>query len=152
MALTDATPTAGGTPPPDLGGAACRAAYFLPPDRRTVGRARHLVTEQLGLWGVAPDDCDTAVLVVSELLTNAVLHTNSRRVACTLGATPDLVLIQVTDDGSGPSAPRTRRAGSRDEAGRGLLLVRALSEHWGVGVAEYGGGRTVWATLRTARP
>ncbi|MFE9923737.1 ATP-binding protein [Streptomyces sp. NPDC005774] len=152
MALTDATPTAGGTPPPDLGGAACRAAYFLPSDRRTVGRARHLVTEQLGVWGVVPDTCDTAALVVSELLTNAVLHTSSRRVACTLGATPDLVLIQVTDDGSGPSVPRTRRADARDEVGRGLLLVKAVSERWGVEVAEYGDGRTVWATLRTTRP
>ncbi|MEU1691092.1 ATP-binding protein [Streptomyces hirsutus] len=151
MVLADATPTAGGTPPPDLGGAACRAAYFLPADRRSVGRARHLVTEQLGVWGVVPDDCATAALVVSELLTNAVLHTRSRRIACTLGATPDLVLIQVTDDGSGPSAPRTRRAGPRDEVGRGLLLVKAVSEHWGVGGAEYGDGRTVWAMLRTAR-
>ncbi|MFD3821094.1 ATP-binding protein [Streptomyces sp. NPDC058625] len=151
MALTDATPTAGGTPPPDLGCAACRAAYFLPADRRTVGRARRLVTEQLGSWGVDPDGCDTAALVVSELLTNAVLHTSSRRISCTVEATPELVLIQVTDDGSGPSVPRPRRAGYRDEVGRGLLLVKTVSERWGVSCAEYGDGRTVWAALRTTR-
>lgn len=151
MALTDAAATTGDTPPPDLGPTARRAAFFLPADRKAIGEARHLVREQLGNWGIGPDGCATAALVVSELFTNAVLHTNSQTIACHVEATPDQLLIQVADDGSGPSTLMPQRAKTHDEMGRGLLLIQAVSQRWGAGPTEGGDGRIVWATLHTNR-
>ncbi|MFC4463978.1 ATP-binding protein [Streptomyces xiangluensis] len=151
MALNDATTTTGDTPPPDLGTTTRCAAFTLPADGRAVAEARHLVREQLSNWGTDPDGCDTAALVVSELFTNAVVHTSSQAIACNVEATPDQLLIQVTDDGSGPSTPMPQRANTHDEDGRGLLLVKAVSERWGVGPAEDGDARNVWATVRTNR-
>ncbi|MEV0220720.1 ATP-binding protein [Streptomyces sp. NPDC050704] len=119
----------------------------MPADGRSVGEARHRVTEQLSTWGIDPDGCDVAALVVSELFTNAVVHTISRVITCKLVATSDQLVIQVTDDGNGHSAPSPRRAGLDDEEGRGLMLVKTVSECWGVGPAEGGDGRGVWAAL-----
>jgi serine/threonine-protein kinase RsbW len=151
MALSDATTATGDTPRPDLGTAARRAAFFLPAEGKAVREARHLVLEQLRAWGIGSDVCDTAALVVSELFTNAVVHTSSQAIACNVEATRDQLLIQVTDDGSGPSTPMPQRANPHDEVGRGLLLVNGVSERWGVSPAEDGDARNVWATVRTNR-
>ncbi|WP_405537563.1 ATP-binding protein [Streptomyces sp. NBC_00075] len=141
MALSDATTT--GAPPPVLEGTAHRVVFDLPADGQAVGEARHLTLAHLRSWGIGSDGCDTAVLVVSELFTNAVIHTSSKTVTCSLGATSDQLLIQVLDDGSGHSAPNFQKAGLRDEGGRGLILVKSMTERWGV-------GRVVWATLPVA--
>lgn len=149
MALPDAATTTGESTPPDLGIAARHAAFLLPAERRSVGEARHRVVEQLGTWGIRGEGCDTAALVVSELFANAVIHTSSRTIAFNLGATPEQLLIQVADDGSGPSTPMPQRADSDAEFGRGLLLIQSMTERWGVGPVEDGAAdRIVWATVR----
>ncbi|MEU6379268.1 ATP-binding protein [Streptomyces sp. NPDC046909] len=148
MALPDAATTTGDTTPPDLGTAARHAAFLLPAERRSVSEARHRVLQQLRAWGILAEGCDTAALVVSELFANAVIHTSSRTIAFNLGATPEQLLIQVVDDGSGPSTPRSQRADTDAEFGRGLLLVQSMTERWGVGPVEDGAGRIVWATVR----
>ncbi|MGI3224534.1 ATP-binding protein [Streptomyces sp. GTA36] len=145
MALTDATSTTG--PPPALGSSARRATFVLSADVRAVGEARCRVLEHLSSWGVNRDGCDIAVLVVSELFTNSVVHTVSRMITCHLGATPDKLLIQVTDEGNCESVPTPQRASLHDEAGRGLMLVKAVSRRWGVSPTEDGDGRTAWAEL-----
>ncbi|MEV1083477.1 ATP-binding protein [Streptomyces sp. NPDC050211] len=146
MALTDAAIS--GDPPPTLDTAARRRAFVLPADGTAVGEARHLVLEQLRDWDITSDGCDTAVLVVSELFTNSVIHTNSEAITCNVGATDDQLLIQVADDGSGQTEPTPRQAHPHAEEGRGLMLVKALSERWGVAVAGQREIRVVWATLR----
>ncbi|HXZ64149.1 MAG TPA: ATP-binding protein [Streptosporangiaceae bacterium] len=117
------------------------------PESATV--ARRLAQELLGDGHPA---ADTAMLLVSELVTNSVLHSQSRRPGATvtvaLCAGPSSVLIQVRDDG-GPSEPRLLTtkgpAAAGAEHGYGLLLVDALAETWGT--LSTTGGRVTWCRL-----
>ncbi|NEY35309.1 ATP-binding protein [Streptomyces sp. PRKS01-65] len=112
-------------------------------------QARRLTRARLTGWSVCEDTCDTAALVVSELVTNAIVHTAGRRVVCELHDGDDLVRIAVRDEGCGAGRPEAARRRPEDEHGRGLLLVDALSHAWGA--QEHGPGLLVWAELpRTA--
>ncbi|WP_399226834.1 ATP-binding protein [Streptomyces sp. TRM49041] len=123
-----------------------RFAFELPARAEAVARARRLATERLGLWGIEGDVRDTAELVVSELFTNAVVHTASGRVVCELRDRGEHVRIAVHDEGCRVTGPRPRSA-DREECGRGLLLVEAVSSAWGSHDARHGAGRVVWAEL-----
>src|ERR1044072_4526385 len=57
----------------------------LPATPASVGQAREHVRQILDAWGAGRELCDDAVLVVSELVTNALTHTGSDRVVCRLG-------------------------------------------------------------------
>jgi hypothetical protein len=108
-----------------------------------------LTRARLTGWSVCEDTCDTAALVVSELVTNAIVHTAGRRVVCELHDGDDLVRIAVRDEGCGSGRPAAARRRPEEEHGRGLLLVDALSHAWGA--HEHGPGLLVWAELpRTA--
>ncbi|MFC9732398.1 ATP-binding protein [Streptomyces roseolus] len=122
-----------------------RFAFELPARTESVSRARHLTEERLLLWGRGPEIRDTAALVVSELVTNAVLHTASSRIVCELRQGADSVRIAVRDEG-GPAGPRIRDCGA-DERGRGLLIVDALCEAWGAERTGHGTAQIVWAEL-----
>jgi len=84
-----------------------------------------------------------ASLVVSELVTNAVIHARS---ACSVRLTwrDDAVRVDVSDDGDG--SPDPQLASEYDEEGRGLFLISAMSTAWGVEPAD-GGGKSIWAEL-----
>ncbi|MFF8382766.1 ATP-binding protein [Streptomyces kanasensis] len=123
-----------------------RFAFELPARAEAVARARRLVTERLVLWGLAGELGETAELVVSELFTNAVVHTGSGRVVCELRDRGRHVRIAVHDEGCAVAGPRARPA-DREECGRGLLLVDAVSSAWGSHDARHGAGRVVWAEL-----
>jgi hypothetical protein len=86
-----------------------------------------------------------AALVVSELVTNAIVHTTSRRVVCELHDGEDLVRIAVRDEGCAPGEPHPSPRRPEEEHGRGLLLVDALCHAWGA--HEHGPGLLVWAEL-----
>jgi len=76
---------------------------------------------------------DDAVILLSEAMTNSVIHTRSTAIEVTVHTDVDgRLLITVTDEGSGtiPTAP-TRPADDLAESGRGLHLVRVLSARWG---------------------
>ncbi len=109
-------------------------------------QARHLTRARLNGWSVCEDTCDTAALVVSELVTNAIVHTASRHIVCELHDDDELVRIAVRDEGCAPGQPHPSD-GQRpdDEHGRGLLLVDALCDAWGA--HEHGPGLLVWAEL-----
>ncbi|GGS65949.1 hypothetical protein GCM10010238_63490 [Streptomyces griseoviridis] len=113
-------------------------------------QARRLTRARLTGWSVCEDTCDTAALVVSELVTNAIVHTASRHIVCELSDRADLVRIAVRDEGCAPGQPQpSSRRQAEDEHGRGLLLVDALCHSWGA--QEHGPGLLVWAELpRTA--
>jgi anti-sigma regulatory factor (Ser/Thr protein kinase) len=85
---------------------------------------------------------DRALLVLSELVTNAVIH-GTGPISVDLAIDDELILVRVTDHGGGTVALRHP---ARDEpGGRGLLIVDELAEQWNV---EHGPGRTtVWAQL-----
>ncbi|WP_050375614.1 ATP-binding protein [Streptomyces acidiscabies] len=149
MALPDTTTS--GTPPPELTNAAHRVDFVLLATAESVAGARSRVHRALDAWCIPADSRDTAALVVSELVTNAVTHTNTRTVTCVLEATEYHVLLQVEDHGTGPSAPALQHADPQGERGRGLLLVEAVSQFWGATSPDSGaGGRVVWAILNTA--
>jgi anti-sigma regulatory factor (Ser/Thr protein kinase) len=90
---------------------------------------------------------DVAVLVMSELVTNAVRHGDGdivTRVALVAGE----VRIAVTD--SGAALPELLPADPHRVGGVGLLIVDRLADRWGVD--RFPGGKTVWATLPSTRP
>lgn len=96
-------------------------------------------------WSICADTCDTAVLVISELVTNAIVHTASSRVVCELHDHDDTVRIAVQDEGCAPDEPHPSPQRPEEEHGRGLLLVEALCQAWGA--QEHGSGLLVWAEL-----
>jgi anti-sigma regulatory factor (Ser/Thr protein kinase) len=121
-----------------------RDVFHLPAHGTSVAAARNRVGERLRQWGVDEPVHDDVALVVSELFTNALVHTDSAEIICRLQTTEQIVYLAVTDQGHGPTGPEIREPDT--ESGRGLLLVSALTELWGVST-EYGRGRTVWAIL-----
>ncbi|MFI9241171.1 ATP-binding protein [Streptomyces sp. NPDC053086] len=128
------------------GGAAERRFRFeLAAHPGSVARARHLTHARLSGWAVCADTCDNATLVMSELVTNAIVHTASDRVVCELHDHDDMVRIAVRDEGCAPGEPHPSPQRPDEEHGRGLLLVDALCRAWGA--QEHGPGLLVWAEL-----
>ncbi len=120
---------------------------------RSASEARRLTRERLAGWPVCADTREAADLVVSELVTNAIVHTTSRRITCELRSVREgeCLRIAVRDEGHSGSGPHPGEGRPAEEHGRGLLLVAALSTAWGALEAETGTGLTVWAEL-PARP
>lgn len=123
--------------------------FELPASASAVSEAREWVHGRLKHWDLPEDMGHTAQLVVSEFFTNAVVHTGSGQVRCRLRAHGERLRIEVTDEG-GDGEVVPREADAEDVNGRGLQLVNALAEQWGV---TGGGipGRVVWAELRRPR-
>ena len=97
------------------------------------------------------DVMDDLRLVVSELVTNAVLHSRpgpEARVGMTIDATADRVRLEVVDQGTSFVEGGGHPAAS-DDHGWGLLIVERLVSRWGV---LRGPGTTVWAELALAAP
>ncbi|WP_393084603.1 ATP-binding protein [Streptomyces sp. LN704] len=122
-----------------------RFRFELAAHPASVAQARHLTRARLTGWAVSDDTCDTAVLVVSELVTNAILHSASRRVVCELHDNDDLVRIAVRDEGRAPGEPHPSPQRPDEEHGRGLPLVAAVCRAWGA--QDTGPGLLVWADL-----
>lgn len=101
--------------------------------------ARRFVQEALAQWDL-DELTDTVILLVSEVVTNAVVHAESD-VEVLVRLTADAACVEVTD--SSDSALVPRQATSDDTSGRGLALVESLARRWGVRRAP-GGGKTVW--------
>jgi anti-sigma regulatory factor (Ser/Thr protein kinase) len=119
-----------------------------PSTRRTVARARRELVAVLEVWGLGKLQ-DAAALVLSELVTNAVVHARSPRgrlIETRLLRLDDgRVRIEVHDANGCPPVPRA--SGDTDEGGRGLTLVDALTgQQWGVSRRE-GVGKAVWAIV-----
>jgi two-component sensor histidine kinase len=114
--------------------------YHLPMGLGSPGRARELIRDALP--GCAEGTIATAQLLVSELVTNAVLHAGPP-LALHVQREADLIRIIVTDGSSTHPLART----FRDDAtgGRGLPLVEALSCSWGWHLG--GSGKSVWFEL-----
>lgn len=125
--------------------AARRFRFELPAHPVSVARARQLTRARLIGWAMCEDTCDTAALVISELVTNAIVHTAGEHVVCELHDQDEVVRIAVRDGGCTPGEPRPAQQRPDEEYGRGLLLVAALCRAWGA--QEAGPGLLVWADL-----
>ncbi|WLW55876.1 ATP-binding protein [Streptomyces sp. YU58] len=130
---------------PDRVAAERRFRFELAAHPGSPAQARRLTRARLTHWSVGEDTCDSAALVVTELVTNAIVHTASRRVVCELHDGDDLVRIAVRDEGCAPGEPHPSPQRPEEEHGRGLLLVEALCHSWGA--HEHGPGLLVWADL-----
>ncbi|MEU4111647.1 ATP-binding protein [Streptomyces sp. NPDC027717] len=126
-------------------GAGRRFRFELAAHPGSPAQARRLARARLTGWSVCADTCDSAVLVMSELVTNAIVHTASSRVVCELLDHDGLVRIAVRDEGCAPGEPHPAQQRPDEEHGRGLLLVAALCRAWGA--QEHGPGLLVWAEL-----
>jgi serine phosphatase RsbU (regulator of sigma subunit)/anti-sigma regulatory factor (Ser/Thr protein kinase) len=127
-----------------------------PPGRRTmltvaqaeperIAVARQQLRELLHDWA-SPDQVDSAVLLLSEMLTNVLVHTDAEAllVAEVTGRAGDRRMrVEVTD--AGDDLPHRRSPGELASSGRGLLLIELLAHAWGVD--PRGEGKTTWFEL-----
>lgn len=121
------------------------AEWRVARDPVQVGRARAVVREQLHDWGLARL-AEVAELLVSELVTNALRHSQGRPVQLRL-VRGDTLLCEVEDDDH--ELPTLLNAGPADEFGRGLRLVSTLAREWGA--SRTSTGKTVWFELTLPR-
>lgn len=115
----------------------------------SVGAARRFTAEVLD--GVDAAVTEVVVLMVSELATNSVRHAASE-FTVSIDRRSDEIKINVTDQGTG--RPSLRAPASTEPSGRGLRIVRAFADSWGITEASDDPGKTVWFTvaLRSLRP
>jgi anti-sigma regulatory factor (Ser/Thr protein kinase) len=119
------------------------ARIALPRNPSSVGAARRFIAARTAAWSFPEPAADQLVLIGSELVTNAVLHARTE-LTLTLELREDRVRISVKDRSKAPATLRHYRADAL--TGRGLGVVAALSDRWGVSTAP--DGKVVWAELR----
>ena len=117
------------------------ACADLTADPISVGQGRRFLRQTLDGWN-RPDLVDTAGLLASELLTNAVRHA-SGPLHLRLRLDGQELSVEVRD--TSPNVPQARRTGLDQECGRGLLLVQSLATAWGTRPTRE--GKTVWFSL-----
>ncbi|KUN16496.1 hypothetical protein AQJ23_45095 [Streptomyces antibioticus] len=118
----------------------------------SAAEGRELVRAALAAWEL-DSHADTAALLMSELVTNAVRHANGPLLRMTVNRPADAwVRVSVVD--TTPSRlPQLQDPGPGDEHGRGLMLIEALANRWGydyVGASHNPWGKRVWAEIRVA--
>ncbi|MFK0295787.1 ATP-binding protein [Streptomyces sp. NPDC090442] len=125
-----------------------RTAFYRR-ERRSVALAREFARVALADWD-RKRGADDVVLCVSELATNALLHGvppgRGYRLWLALGTGDGVLRVEVHDSGDGE--PRVSEGGgvADEECGRGLWLVSALADAWGV--EERVPGKIVWCEWR----
>lgn len=102
-------------------------------------RARAFCHGALSMWRVPEPQQEDIILVVSELVTNAILHGEAAK-QLRLRRTPLRVVVEVFDNGR--RMPHPRLADLEAESGRGLHLVSRLADRWGARPVH--GGKVVW--------
>lgn len=115
----------------------------------TPGCGRTWTRQLLWEWQLAPL-ADSAELIVSELLTNAVLAASGlNRPAIRLSLLSDRTRLIILVHDAHPGSPAPRHASDQDESGRGLMLVEGLSDQSGwYRPADGTPGKVVWALLQ----
>ncbi|MEU8585752.1 ATP-binding protein [Streptomyces sp. NPDC048664] len=124
--------------------------FPLPHAARAVPTVRRRAERVVAHWNLPPEVAEDVLLVVSELLTNAVVHAlppAALRLTRVRVRGRAAVRVEVTD--LGPVTPAAASAPDAsidpDEHGRGLCIVRALADRYGVEV--HPGGTCRWAEL-----
>lgn len=114
-------------------------------DLRAVPETRRAVRELLRHWG-DPGQSEIAELLTSELVTNALVHTD-REAEVTATVRPDGLRVEVRDYTGRRPEPRAPHADDGTH-GRGLFLVESLADAWGVSAPGTGDpGKVVWFEL-----
>lgn len=134
---------------PELAPAARRFSIQWPASRHNAHRARTAAVGRLRAWGLPHE---AASHIVAELAANAVVHGRvpGRDFRLTLVASAAVLRIEVADARGDRLPVAAREADDAAESGRGLLLVEALADRWGV-TSGPSPTKTVWAELDLAR-
>lgn len=119
-----------------------RTCVVLPCDPTSASAARRFATGTLHEW-VSEDVCDVVELLLSEVVTNALLHAGSDVEVCVIRE-PDGIRVEVADQSRG--MPAQRHWAGDASTGRGLALVDAMASGWGVDHSAEG-GKVVWFTV-----
>lgn len=108
---------------------------------------RHSIADDLAGRAIAPDSIADVVLVASELVGNAVLHTDGHDEAAGLSVAwdvePGAVVVRVGDPSD--ELPHRRPSTETDTGGRGLAIIAAIASDWGV--RRNRPGKQVWARV-----
>ncbi len=118
----------------------------MPPTSASVFLSRRSARQMLSAWAIAPATIEAAELVVSELMTNAARQ-SEEPVGIVLSWSGSVVRIEVADSSHRMPALPNREVDADATSGRGLLLVEALADRWGVEESDDGLGKLVWAEL-----
>jgi anti-sigma regulatory factor (Ser/Thr protein kinase) len=118
------------------------AVLEVPPEPSALRTARAFTDSTLRGWSLAGEVVDDAALILSELLTNAIVH-GAPPIRIRLRRTRGELAIEVDDGAS--AMPRKLRTTPEDEHGRGLSIVAHLGSRWAA--RPCGHGKTVWSTL-----
>ena len=118
------------------------ASTTLPPDPSSSRACRRFLAATLDEWG-ADSFADDALLLLSELVTNAVLHAGTE-ITVRLELRGDVLRVEVHD--GDPRLPAVRRYSVLSGTGRGLALVDSTASNWAVEPLATGGKR-VWFEL-----
>ena len=116
----------------------------LEPVVGAVRKARRVVESVLAGWGDDAAGAQLAVLLTSEVVTNAIVHASPHatdgRVGVSIDGGAELARVEVTDGFGG--MPFARGPGVSRTSGRGIMLLDLLASRWGV--TPVGEGKTVW--------
>jgi PAS domain S-box-containing protein len=118
------------------------ATTDLPATPESVPAGRDFLAKALSTWNCG-GRTDDALLLLSEILTNAVQHAGGPIGVHVCRTDTDLT-VEISD--RSPQLPQPRLAAEHEESGRGLLLVRALADDWGVRPMDH--GKTTWFSLK----
>ena len=121
-----------------------QTALTLPATGRAAGLARQATRDTLAAWQLAYLE-ETAVLLVSELVTNVVRHARSQALGMALRLEPVGASLVIEVHDGDPHEPRPRTPGGLDESGFGFVLIEALAGKWGV--RQTATGKAVWVEL-----
>ncbi len=131
----------------ELFGNPAEAEVPLPSRPESAATARRLAqVVVLRTWRLSPKLAEDAVLLVSELVGNAVRHTGARVFGLRMRRRTGWIRIEVRDPSRG--LPCLMPVQELDVSGRGLFLVDRLSDRWGVDLLPR--GKTTWFEMRVA--
>jgi anti-sigma regulatory factor (Ser/Thr protein kinase) len=120
----------------------------LPSRPESAGTARRIAQSVvLRQWGLSPTIAEHVVLLVSELVGNAVRHTGARCFGMRMLRRRGRIRVEVRDPSRG--LPCLMPVHELDISGRGLMLVNKLSDRWGVDLLPC--GKTTWFEMRVDR-
>ena len=120
------------------------------PEAASAALVRSAVAADLRIHRVAPRSVEDVVLVASELVGNAVVHAQAcfeHDLDVSWEIHGDAVLIRVYDGST--ELPRRRSTTENETSGRGLAIVAALADEWGVRQTD--SGKQVWARIPLGR-
>jgi len=126
-------------------GARRNLQIVLPVSEHSARLARRVARTVLAAWQL-PDTEETAVLLLSELVMNAIQHARgTETIVVELEAVKSRLRIEIADED--PRWPQPRTPDESGESGFGFLLVDALASRWGV--RQTAAGKAVWAELES---